>query len=168
MAQTLSALTASARFEAAMGQRPCARSLHFSVHFLPPAKLSTEAVGGASTPVDDLPSPQSALCASKRDGGNAALALGMVVPKRHARRAVTRNLIKRQMRAQVRERLPDLPGGEWVLRLRAGIDRKAYPSAASESLQQILRGELDGLLREALRRIRRDGAAHAGPGKGLR
>ncbi|BDI03181.1 ribonuclease P protein component [Sphaerotilus microaerophilus] len=153
MAQTLSALTASARFEAAMGQRPCARSTHFSVHYLPPAKLSTAATLDPSPPVDDSSGPAS---------GNDILMLGMVVPKRHARRAVTRNLIKRQMRAHVRERLTELPCGEWVLRLRAGINRQAFTSAASEPLQQAVRSELDGLLRDAARRVRSGGPAASG------
>lgn len=153
MAQTLSALTASARFEAAMGQRPCARSTHFSVHYLPPAKLSTAATLDPSPPVDDSSGPAP---------GPETLLLGMVVPKRHARRAVTRNLIKRQMRAHMRERLAELPCGEWVLRLRTGIDRQTFTSAASEPLQQAVRSELDGLLRDAARRVRSGGAAASG------
>jgi ribonuclease P protein component len=93
----------------------------------------------------------------------ALVNLGMVVPKRHAKRSVTRTLVKRQMRAQVREQLADLPAGEWVLRLRAPIDRKTYPSASSEALAAVVRAELERLLRDAARRTRAVAAPSAPP-----
>jgi len=129
-----------------MGQRPCARSAHFSVHYLPPPQLSTAPAQPGPVPVDD------AIGVTPDDG---SLRLGLVVPKRHARRSVTRTLIKRQLRERLRERLPDLPAGEWVLRLRAPIDRKAYPSAQSDTLAVSLRDELRTLLADAVRRLRR-------------
>jgi ribonuclease P protein component len=78
--------------------------------------------------------------------------LGLVVPKRHAKRSVTRQLIKRQMRAVVCDQqasMPPLPHGLWVLRLRAAFDVKHYPSAASAALAQEARQELVELLRRA-------------------
>lgn len=135
-----------------MGQRPCARSAHFSVHYLPPGQLSTTPAQPGPEPVDD---------AMSAPAGSGSLRLGLVVPKRHARRAVTRTLIKRQLRERLRERLSDLPAGEWVLRLRAPIDRKAFPSARSDALAQSLRDELGTLLHDAARRLRR-GPAGAG------
>lgn len=73
----------------------------------------------------------------------------MVVPKRHARRAVTRTLIKRQIRGAVQRmdvaRQPLAPG-LWVVRLRAPFDRAAFVSAASAALGNEVRRELDGLL----------------------
>ena len=68
--------------------------------------------------------------------------LALVVPKRHAKRAVTRNLIKRQMRAQADLHHEHLPPGQWVLRLRAPFDPGRYPSAASMELQIAARAEL--------------------------
>jgi ribonuclease P protein component len=70
--------------------------------------------------------------------------LGCVVPKRHARRAVTRTLLKRQIRSAAAA--VSLPSGLWVIRLRAGFDRAAFPSAASEALARAARAELDALL----------------------
>lgn len=70
-------------------------------------------------------------------------ALGLVVPKRHARRSVTRQLIRRQMRAAVARR--PLPAGDWLLRLRSGFDPARYPSAASAALRAAVRSELDQL-----------------------
>lgn len=102
----------------------------------------------------------------------------MVVPKRHARRSVTRNLIKRQMREVMRavvdeavtrpqaaaalERaagtpqvpvLPNsagLPKGLWVLRLKSPFDPKLFRSPASVPLRQAAREEIALLLARAI------------------
>lgn len=105
--------------------------------------------------VDD--SPVSAVAAARgADSGTDMVSsltgaidgfwLGVVVPKRHARRAVTRTLLKRQMRAAVQARAGGMPSGIWVVRLRAGFERAAFPSAASAALRDAARAELDGLL----------------------
>jgi ribonuclease P protein component len=72
--------------------------------------------------------------------------LGCLVPKRQARRAVTRNLVKRQMREGFRRHATGLPPGLWLLRLHAGFARADFPSARSPALARALRSELDGLL----------------------
>jgi len=71
--------------------------------------------------------------------------LGLVVPKRHARRAVTRNLLKRQMRAQAAGHRDRLPPGQWLVRLRAPFDPRLFPSAASSVLRVAAREELERL-----------------------
>lgn len=84
--------------------------------------------------------------------------LGLVVPKRHAPRAVTRNLIRRQMRAAGDRHRQLLSSGAWVLRLRAPFDPKTFASAASASLRQAARHELNVLFATAGRMVaRRDG-----------
>ncbi len=78
--------------------------------------------------------------------------LGLVVPKRMAKRAVTRNLIKRLVRASLAEQLKaqsPLPPGLWSVRLRAPIDRKQFPSASSDALRAFLRADLAVLWRRA-------------------
>jgi ribonuclease P protein component len=70
----------------------------------------------------------------------------LVVPKRHARRAVTRTLLKRQIRGAMQRHAPTVAPGVWVVRLRAPLDRKAYPSAASAALKHSMAAELDALL----------------------
>ena len=75
--------------------------------------------------------------------------MGMVVPKRHARRSVTRQLLKRQIRAAFAER-PGMPPGMWVVRLRSPFDRQQFPSAASDALRQAARAELAQLPDRAL------------------
>ena len=77
--------------------------------------------------------------------------LGCMVPKRQARRAVTRNLLKRQMRESFRRHAEQLPTGLWLLRLHAGFPVAGYPSARSEALAEAARTELDRLLAAAAR-----------------
>ena len=103
--------------------------------------------------MDDLPVSDPAQAADGGPGGDPSkpsagphLRFGAVVPKRHARRAVTRNLMKRQMRAAVHARAHRLASGIWLLRLRAGYDAALYPSAASTALRRAVREELDRLL----------------------
>ena len=76
--------------------------------------------------------------------------LGAVVPKRHARRAVTRNLLKRQIRRVVHAQ-PGLPSGLWVVRLRSPFDRKLFPSAASDALRSAAGDELLAVIARAAR-----------------
>lgn len=72
--------------------------------------------------------------------------LGCLVPKRQARRAVTRNLMKRQARAAFARHQAALPRGLWLLRLRQPFPVDQFPSAASEALARAVRAELDRLL----------------------
>jgi ribonuclease P protein component len=75
--------------------------------------------------------------------------LGLVVPKRHAKRAVTRNLIKRQVRAMMARHAHALPAGLWVVRLRLPFDRASFRSPASEPLRVAARLELAQLFDRA-------------------
>jgi ribonuclease P protein component len=80
--------------------------------------------------------------------------LGMVLPKKQARRSVTRSLIRHQVRESLRRHAgavldrgaygPDAVDG-WVVRLRAPFDRQRFPSAASDALKALVRQELDEL-----------------------
>ncbi len=75
--------------------------------------------------------------------------LGCIVPKRQARRAVTRNLLKRQMRECFHRHAATLPKGLWLLRLHAGFVLRDYPSARSDLLALSARAELERLLAAA-------------------
>ncbi len=120
------------------------------------ASLSTELSTGApdtrSTGVDDsqVPGP-SALVETPSPAGGPARWLGLVVPKRHARRAVTRTLVKRQIRNVAAACAPQLEPGLWVVRQRSPFDPKQYPSAASEALKEAARVELRALFERAVR-----------------
>jgi len=72
-----------------------------------------------------------------------------VVPKRHARRAVTRSLLKRQIRLALQRHAPALPEGLWLVRLRGPFAPKLFPSAASDALRCAARDELEQLLARA-------------------
>ncbi|MBX3604587.1 MAG: ribonuclease P protein component [Piscinibacter sp.] len=138
-------------FERVLRSPPWARSAHFALHHLagrptPPAgrrspapgadELSTGHAPVASPLVDDSPQP----------GAQPDHWLGLVVPKRHARRSVTRTLLKRQIRGAMAAGEAQLPAGLWVVRLRAPFDPAAFPSAASDALRRTARQELAVLL----------------------
>ena len=72
--------------------------------------------------------------------------IGAVVPKRHARRAVTRSLLKRQIRGAFERHAAALPLGQWLVRLRAPFAPRQFVSARSTALAEAARGELDLLL----------------------
>jgi ribonuclease P protein component len=74
-----------------------------------------------------------------------------MVPKRQARRAVTRNLVRRQMRESFRRHAAALPMGLWLLRLHAGFPKADFPSARSPALAEAVRCELERLLTNAAR-----------------
>lgn len=79
-----------------------------------------------------------------------ARAVGAVVPKRWARRAVTRNTIKRQVYAVSETQSSKLPVGHYVVRLRTEFSRKEFPSATSDALKRVVRSELISLFGKAV------------------
>lgn len=133
----------TADFAVALAAPMASKSPHFALHHLPirprsaakraPAplvpELSTDAAPNGSQDVDNLAQP-------------GQWWLGLVVPKRHAKRSVTRNLIKRQMRAHADQHRDQLAPGQWVIRLRAPFDPRRFPSANSAPLSAVAREEL--------------------------
>ncbi|MBC7940752.1 MAG: ribonuclease P protein component [Chitinophagaceae bacterium] len=136
---------ATADFPRLLAAPSRSRSAHFALHHLakaptPPLKplawrtaseLSTDAEPGCPQPVDDFPT---------------GLWIGCVVPKRHARRAVTRNLLKRQIRSAFGRHASAMPAGLWLVRLRAPFAPTQFVSAKSLLLAQTARIELEQLL----------------------
>jgi ribonuclease P protein component len=157
-------LVHKADFERLLAVRSRKRSAHFAVHHVPGApsqaqapvkrplgqvftELSTGSAPTAPSPVDDLPAQAVLGDPQKLAAGQHGQAwLACVVPKRHAKRAVTRNLLKRQMRSSFDRHRASLPAGLWLLRLSAGFVVAQFPSARSAALAQAARQELDGLL----------------------
>lgn len=157
-------LVQAADFKRLLATPMRSRSAHFAAHHVGAApaaragavdaagggELSTDLEPACHQPVDDLLSrplvaPDPA--ASVPNG----YWLGCVVPKRHARRAVTRSLLKRQMRVALERHAARLPPGMWLLRLRAGFSREQFRSASSQALRDAARRELDELLVRASR-----------------
>jgi ribonuclease P protein component len=144
-------------FKRVLASAPVARSAHFALHHVAAApaarrrlpaeavvrELSTMKAPTSDVSVDKLPPP-----------GPAAPArwAGFVLPKRLARRAVTRQLLKRQMRQALLQQAAFLPAGMWVVRLRAAFATSQFPSAASDALRAAARAELQTLLRTAAAR----------------
>jgi ribonuclease P protein component len=73
-----------------------------------------------------------------------------MVPKRWAKRAVTRNLIKRQIYSVASRYEARLPVMAHLVRLRSGFDRQQFTSAASEHLKNAVRAEIEQLFAKAL------------------
>ena len=157
-------LTSAEDFKRALAQPWLAKTPHFAVHHLfggvqlrhYPA--SEPRLSSGQTPVDQVPVDNSIENPVDKSVDSLLLPAwaGYVVPKRQARRAVTRNLIRRQMRQVLsdQQRSTDgLPGGIWVLRLRQGFEKAQFPSAASLPLRQAVREELRQLMGTALRRL---------------
>lgn len=151
-------------FERVLGRQSRARSAHFALHHLSAApapsawhaarlrtaqaELSTGESQPAHKPVEHDPPAEPSIQVE-------GCWVGMVIPKRHARRSVTRQLLKRQIRAAFAA-ATGMPPGLWVVRLRSPFDRQKFPSAASDALRQAARAELAQLLGKVM-------APQAGP-----
>lgn len=79
--------------------------------------------------------------------------IGAVVPKRWAKRAVTRNGIKRQIYNVSAAFASRLPAAAHVVRLRMDFARAQFPSAWSDPLKESVRGELQKLFEQAAQRV---------------
>lgn len=75
--------------------------------------------------------------------------LGAMVPKRWAKRAVTRNVIKRQVYNVSAALEATLQRRAHVVRLRAAFDRTQFKSASSDALNVAVRSELFQLFNTA-------------------
>ena len=77
--------------------------------------------------------------------------LGAMVPKRWARRAVTRNAIKRQIYHVSADFLDRFPQAAFVVRLRREFSRAEFVSAASPHLKAAVRTEVQALFEAGAR-----------------
>ena len=115
-------------------------------------ELSTDGSDISLTGVDDSQDPgPRALVETPTPAGGIDRWLGLVVPKRHAKRAVTRTLVKRQIRHVAAACARQLEPGLWVVRQRSPFDPKQFPSAASDALKEAARAELRALFERAVR-----------------
>jgi ribonuclease P protein component len=119
------------QFQALLACKPLARTEHFVMHRMD-LPMSSELVGPLVAP--DQP--------FARGGG---LWVGAMVPKRWARRAVTRNLIKRQIYSIATQQLDPSGNAAYLVRLRTAYDRVQFRSAASDALRTAVRQEIEQL-----------------------
>jgi ribonuclease P protein component len=101
-----------------------------------------------------LDAPSSSTGLGSEQGPQALFAvreawIGALIPKRWAKRAVTRNAIKRQVYTVSQGLEPPLPQAAHVVRLRVAFDRQQFTSATSEALKRAVRGELQDLFTRA-------------------
>jgi len=141
LARTPWTMLAGAAVKVLLTAPQVARTAHFALHAAPAGAVAKE------LPTDAAPVRTESVDNSIR-GDAEPLAIAFVVPKRHARRAVTRNLVKRQMREAVRRH-----GGRWrgslLIRQRGAFVPQRFVSAASVALRDEVRRELDSLFERA-------------------
>lgn len=137
-------LKTRAQFQAAMAGGTVARTPHFALHRLALSASGVVPATPASGPgsLAQPPEPQALFSV-------ADLWLGAMAPKRWARRAVTRNAIKRQIYSIAPAFAARLGSAAYVVRLRATFDRKQFTSASSDLLKQAVRAELLQLFERA-------------------
>ena len=75
--------------------------------------------------------------------------IGAMVPKRWAKRAVTRNLIKRQIYSLAETYATSFPATAHVVRLSSAFDAMCFKSASSDHLKQAVRAEIEQLFTRA-------------------
>ncbi len=118
-----------------------ARTAHFALHR---ATLDQSTSNTLTTP--SAPAPKLALFDVQ------GVWLAAMVPKRWAKRAVTRNTIRRQIYCVSADFELALPDAAHVIRLRSGFDRALFPSATSAKLKSTVRQELQQLFATAVAR----------------
>ena len=150
-------LQTRAQFQIVLAGPIVARSAHFALHQLVLAPPPTASVDSGSSLHRTLPDagPDAAEHAAKEAAAVARASLwpgvwlGALVPKRWARRAVTRNGIRRQIYAVGADCAAALPCAGHVVRLRTAFDRRHFVSAWSEPLRLAVRTELQQLFARA-------------------
>ena len=78
------------------------------------------------------------------------LYMGALTPKRFAKKAVTRNTIRRMVHEATRHWAPDLAPSAYVVRLRANFSAQKFISATSDTLRQAVAQELTQLFTQAV------------------
>ena len=130
-------LRSRAQFQAVLAGRVLARTPHFVLH---QARLRAN----ASPTAEAKAAPARAALFAVDD-----VWLGAMVPKRWARRAVTRNTIKRQIYAVGLSGESRMTRAAHLVRLRAEFARAQFVSATSTALRKAVRAELDTLFAQA-------------------
>ncbi|MES2583583.1 MAG: ribonuclease P protein component [Pseudomonadota bacterium] len=117
------------QFQAVLAGQTLAKTAHFALHCCA-LESPVAVVHGVASPALF---PKSAVW------------LGAMVPKRWAKRAVTRNAIKRQIYNVSADFEPLLNKRAHLVRLRAAFDRSQFVSASSDVLKAAVRAELQQL-----------------------
>lgn len=151
----IASITRAADFSRVL-KEPCrARSPHFAVHFLAqapqswqPKAVTVQTPTAVATDKELSTAVEISLPPAVDEGPPQGRWLGLVVPKKHAKRSVTRSLLKRRMRIAVLH-AGHLDAGMWVVRLRSSFPRTEFSSADSEQLGHVASAELAALMTKA-------------------
>jgi ribonuclease P protein component len=146
----LGRLSERSEFETMLRLAPLVVTPHFALYF---KKTQPSDLSDRSSGTSGLPLLTEQARSARQSVDNLPIRLGIVVPKRLSRRAVTRSLLKRQIRAAATRKLNDLEPGIWIVRQRTAFQTVTDGSAASERVKAEARLELDRLL-EKVRRSR--------------
>jgi ribonuclease P protein component len=126
------------QFQAVLAGALIAKTAHFALHRLP-LRSSISAANGEKIP------GQTLLFSSHENW------LGALVPKRWAKRAVTRNAIKRQVYTVALDFSGQFPNAVLVVRLRREFARSTFTSASSKLLKLAIRDEIQMLFESGVR-----------------
>ncbi|MGI4983406.1 MAG: ribonuclease P protein component [Janthinobacterium lividum] len=151
-------------FSTLFRMRPLKRSEHFVVYArprerasVPPERVSrpaAEVTGQAVATTMAEPAP----AANAAPGDSAAVLpgrMGLVLGRKSAPRAATRNMVRRALRETFRQRRAEYEGWDLLIRMHARFDKQRFPGAASPALKRACRAEVGALLDEARRHVAR-------------
>lgn len=124
------------QFQAVLAGSIVAKTTHFALH-----RNALDA-----KPVQAEPGKLADVIAAKPLFPVQDVWLGAMVPKRWAKRAVTRNAIKRQIYTVSADFSHQYPQAAFVVRLRRDFSRKEFISATSEQLKLAVRTEVLALM----------------------
>jgi ribonuclease P protein component len=141
----------SSIFERALQTKALATSSHFAVHFLDVCSFSEHQSQAKNRKLEAISKALTKLRLPHLS--SPRLWLGFVVPKRHAKRSVTRNLIRRQIRPAMSAHSPSLGSGVWIVRLRSSFDARQFHSASSEAFKCYMSSELKLLFDTAVQKM---------------
>jgi ribonuclease P protein component len=116
-------LKTRSQFQAVLAGGTLARTTHFALHGCDLIQATPESAQPALFP-------------------STGVWMGAMVPKRWAKRAVTRNAIKRQIYSLSAELELQFAEKAHVVRLRSGFSKSDFVSASSDALKQGVRAEL--------------------------
>ena len=123
------------QFQAVLAGSIVSRSEHFALH-----RSALDASLQVADKTSALPSSHHVLFPIND------MWMGAMVPKRWAKRAVTRNAIKRQIYTVSAGFFPHYPHAAFLVRLRKEFSRKEFVSATSTQLKEVVRAEVTALL----------------------
>jgi ribonuclease P protein component len=132
------------QFQAVLAGSVVAKTEHFVLH-----RNSLESFDATTTQT----APEAGQHKTKGEGFTAPrlfpvpdVWIGAMVPKRWAKRAVTRNAIKRQIYTVSVDTMHNYPQAAFLVRLRREFSRKEFVSASSSQLKEAVRTEVMALM----------------------